>query len=52
MEAGSVIDPALRVIAGESKTTVVEAIDNPPVAVVAPADRLQPPDGLGSGGRS
>jgi hypothetical protein len=46
MEAGSVIDPALRVIAGESKRTVVEAIDNPPVAVVAPADRLQPPDGF------
>jgi hypothetical protein len=44
MEAGSAIDSALRVIARESKTTVVEAIDNPPVAVVGPADRLQPPD--------
>ena len=46
MEAGSVIDPALRVIARESKAAVVETIDNPPVVVAAPFDRLQPLDGL------
>ena len=46
MEAGSVIDPALRVIAQESKAAVVKAIEVPPVVVVAPVDRLQPLDGL------
>jgi len=46
MEAGSVVDPALRVVAREPRVAVVKTIDSPPVVVVAPVDRLQPLDGL------
>jgi hypothetical protein len=44
LQAGSIVDPALHVIATDTKALDSVIVDHEPVSIAVPAERLQPPE--------